>query len=160
MPTCLSASAVYMPTCLHANTPKAYQLLIFICQHSNKHANIPSGIPMFQLDVSTCQKHANFSKIYFKHAHIIYIYVLYIKILLHFISKLHVTLKKRVCNFSFLIFFLFYSFENIKRSGFYILQITTVLWNFYQLKELNKIKNTCDYCDLLEWWSAWVGNPR
>ena len=118
MPTCLSASVVYMPTCLHANTPKAYQLLIFICQHSNKHANIPSGIPMFQLDVSTCQKHANFSKIYFKHAHIIYIYVLYIKILLHFISELHVTLKKRVCNFSFLIFFSFLFFRKYKKIWF------------------------------------------
>ena len=39
---------------------------------------------------------------------------------------------------------------NIKRPGFYKLQVTMVFSNFPQLKQLNKIKNTCEYCDLLE----------
>ena len=40
MPTCLRASVVYVPTC---------QLLIFTCQRANKRANVPYGVPMFQV---------------------------------------------------------------------------------------------------------------
>ena len=31
-----------------------------------------------------------------------------------------------------------------------MLHVTRVLWNFPQLKQLNKITNTCQYCDLHE----------
>ena len=37
--------------------------------------------------------------------------------------------------------------ENIKKSGFYTLQVTSVFFNFPQLKQINKIKNRCEYCD-------------
>ena len=45
--------------------------------------------------------------------------------------------------------------ENTKRPGFYILLVTRVFLNFPQLKQLSKMKNTCEYviflnCDLLE----------
>ena len=52
-------------------------------------------------------------------------------------------LKKKVWNFCF--FKLFCSLvtnENIKRPGFYTLQVTSVFSNSPQLKQLNKIKNT------------------
>ena len=52
-------------------------------------------------------------------------------------------LKKKVWNFCF--FKLFCSLvtnENIKRRGFYTLQVTSVFSNSPQLKQLNKIKNT------------------
>ena len=46
--------------------------------------------------------------------------------------------------------------ENTKRPGFYTLRVKVFL-NFPQKKQLNKIKNTCEYCvaiffsyDLLE----------
>ena len=50
--------------------------------------------------------------------------------------------------------------ENIKRPGFYTLQLARVFSSFSRLKQLNKIKYTCEYCDLLELWSAWVRDPR
>ena len=60
----------------------------------------------------------------------------------------------RSYNFIILYFLkLFYSLVrngNLKRPGFYTLQVTRVFSNFPQLKQLNKIKNTCEYCDLLE----------
>ena len=55
--------------------------------------------------------------------------------------------------FLFYYFFLFCYLvknENIKIPGFYRLQVTRVFSNFQQLKELNKTKKTCEYCDLLE----------
>ena len=71
----------------------------------------------------------------------------------YFFSIFHVLLKKSVCNF------LFYHFshfcylvrnEHIKRPGFNKLQLTRAFSNFSQLKQLSKIKNACEYCDLLE----------
>ena len=59
------------------------------------------------------------------------------KIILYFISILHVILKKSVRNFSF--FKLFCSVvrnENIKRPGFYMLQVARNFSNFPQLKQL------------------------
>ena len=66
---------------------------------------------------------------------------------------LHVILKESVWNFYFLLFFSFLLLvrnEKIKRPGVYTLQVTRIFSNFPQLKQLNKIKNTCEYCDLLE----------
>ena len=63
---------------------------------------------------------------------------------------LHVILKKSVWNFYLLFFFPLVRNENIKRPGFYTLQVTRVFSNFPRLKQLNKIKDTCEYCDLLE----------
>ena len=72
-------------------------------------------------------------------------------------SILYVILKKSVFFIKIIYIFLFFlSFcslvrnENVKRPGFYTLQVTRVFSNFPQLKQLNKIKNTCEYCDLLE----------
>ena len=80
-----------------------------------------------------------------------YVYVSYRKIILYFISILHVILKKSVRNFCFLkLFCSLVKNENTKRPGFYTLLVTRVFSNFRQLKQLNKIKNTCEYCDLLE----------
>ena len=45
--------------------------------------------------------------------------------------------------------------ENIKKPGFYMLQVTRVFSNFPQLKKLNNIKkNTREYYGLLELGSA------
>ena len=43
---------------------------------------------------------------------------------------------------------------NIKRPGFYALQVKSVFSNFPRLTQLKKTKNTCKYCDLLEWRST------
>ena len=40
--------------------------------------------------------------------------------------------------------------KNIKRPGFYTLPVTRVFLNFLQLKQLNEMKNTCEYCDIVE----------
>ena len=67
---------------------------------------------------------------------------------------LYVILKKRVQKFCYLK--LFYSLvknQHTKRPGFYTLPVTRVS-NFPQLKQLTKIKNACEYCDLFEIGSA------
>ena len=72
------------------------------------------------------------------------------------ISILHAILKNSGGNFFFLKLFCFLvKNENTKRPGFYMLLVTRVFLNFPQLKQLNKMKNTCEYviflnCDLLE----------
>ena len=64
-------------------------------------------------------------------------------------------------NFYLLKFFYFlHRNENTKRPGFYTLLVTRGFPNIPQLKQLNKINNTLEYCNLLELWSAWVADPR
>ena len=73
------------------------------------------------------------------------------KIVIYLISVLYVTLKKSVQNFCFLeLFCSLVKNENTKGPGFYTLLVTRVFSNFPGLKLLNKIKTTCEYCDLLE----------
>ena len=55
LPTLLRARAAYVPTCLHANLSEACQVLIFTCQRTNKRANVPYGVPAFELGVSMSQ---------------------------------------------------------------------------------------------------------
>ena len=59
--------------------------------------------------------------------------------------------------FLFCYFFLFCSLVkngNVKTPGFYTLQVIRVFSNFLQLKQIIKIKNMREYCDLLELRSA------
>ena len=66
------------------------------------------------------------------------------KIVIYLISVLYVILKKSVQNFCFLeLFCSLVKNENTKGPGFYTLLV------MYRNK-LNKIKTTCEYCDLLE----------
>ena len=133
----LHANVPMFQCVLHANVPKVCQLLIFICQRSNKHANVPNSMPIFQLGMLVCKTYVNVS---------------YIEIVLYFIFILNFILKS-VWNFSFF-FFLFCSLvrnENTKQHGFYTLQVTRVFSNFSQLKQFDK-KNMCEYCDLLKFW--------
>ena len=165
---------------LRANVAKACQLLIFTFQRV---------IWLAIFFILECQR-ANKGAKFFKHfcyqvlrkISILYYYIkkLYILldiILIHIIcmcivnKKLHYNLSLHWCHikekwvefFFFYYFFLFCSLainQNIKRPGFYTLKLTRVFWNFPQLKELSKIKNTCQYCGLRKMWSAWVGDPR
>ena len=50
--------------------------------------------------------------------------------------------------------------EKTQRPGFYAKLVTTDFSNFPQLKQLNKIKNTCEYFDPLKLWTAWFRDPR
>ena len=76
---------------------------------------------------------------------------MYIKFVLYFISILHVILEKSVRNFCFLKFFCYsVKNKNTKRPGFYTLLVTRVFLNCPQLKQLNKIRNMCEDCNLLE----------
>ena len=70
MPLCqrgLCANVLVCQRGLCANMPKACQLLIFTCQHANKRANVPYGmpndVPIFHLGMPCAKKHANFSNI-------------------------------------------------------------------------------------------------
>ena len=131
-------------------------------------------MPIFQLGLPTCQrafqffKHSSYEML--KEISVLYyciinsisylisclyrscVYVWYIKIVLYFIYILHdAILKKNVWSFCFLkLFCSLVRNDNIKRPGCYTLQVTRVFSNFSQLKQLNKIKNTCEYCGPLE----------
>ena len=75
-------------------------------------------------------------------------------IILHFYTLCYI---KEKCAEFFCFLKLFCSLvknENTKRPGFYTLLVTRVFSNFPQLKQLNKIKNTCEYWDLPELGSA------
>ena len=69
VPTCLRASVVYVSRCLLTNVPKASQLLIFTWQRAKRRtnvstwrANMPNGVPIFQLGVQSCQRACQFFK--------------------------------------------------------------------------------------------------
>ena len=46
--TCQRACVKVWFTCLRDKVPKACQLLISTCQHTNKRAKVPCGVPIFQ----------------------------------------------------------------------------------------------------------------
>ena len=109
--------------------------------------------------VPTCQKGANLS---FsganKRANVFKKQYLKSCIILHSYTSCYI--KEKCLEFYFCLFCSFIRNENIKRPDFYTLQVTRVFSNFPQLKKLSKLKNTCEFCDILELWSAWVGDPR
>ena len=141
--TCLRASMVYVPTCLRDNVPKVCQFLIFMCQRANKRvirlasvsiwrANVPNGVPIFQLGVLNFHTFplqnakGNFYtlllyKIFYIILDIIIIHPIGICIIhkscivLHFYASYHI--KEKCVEILFLFLLLFFSLfrnENIK----------------------------------------------
>ena len=129
----------------------------------------------FQLGVPTCQKACQF----FKHSSyemlkelsILYYYIksyTYMICIVHkscailyFYTSCHI--KKSVRNLCFLK--VFYSL--VKKAKTWFLYVTSnkgFSWILHSyktwLKQLNKVKNTSEYCDLLELWSAFVRDPK
>ena len=121
----------------------------FTCQHAITRANVstwcakvPNRVPIIELGVSPCQsafsKHSSLRYYYIKNSIIYvilqlcisYVYVLYIKIALYFISILHFILKRNAEFFFFIIFFSLVRNENRKRPAFHTLQISRVFSNF------------------------------
>ena len=125
--TCLCAKvAINMPTCQRcanystrpANVPTACQILNFACQRAKWRANDPKGVLNFQKFDLQNAKGNFYTLLLYKKFYIIldiivlyiwYVYVSYIKIVLYFISVLHVILKKNVRNFCFFGTFLSFS---------------------------------------------------
>ena len=70
LPVCQRGLRATMLACQHglrANLPKAYQLLIFTCQRTIRHAivsswraKVPNGVPIFQLGLPNWQKVCQF----------------------------------------------------------------------------------------------------
>ena len=128
--TCQRASVPARFTCQRACVPAWFTCLCaksvpsshFTCQHANERANVPNGVPTFQIGVSTCQRTCQFFKhlsyellgeisiLYFciKDSTLCLTSYLYMciciahKNLLYFISVLHSILKESVWNFCFL----------------------------------------------------------
>ena len=142
-PTRQSAGA---PPFLRANAPRVCQLIIFTCQRAIRgpsaltwRAKVPKGMPIFQTllrELSILYYYIKNSTFYLiLQLYIPYVYVWYIKIVLYFISILHVMLKKSVWIFNFFKFFYFLLFSlKLKRPAFYTLQVRRVFSNFPQLK--------------------------
>ena len=100
--------------------------------------------------VPRCQMRANFSFLYLNVPINVPMCQRSVTVLCQ-VVKCHVILKKSVRNFCFLkLFCSLVTNENTKNSGFYTLLVTMVFLNLPQLKQLNKMTNTSEYCDLLE----------
>ena len=126
------------------------------------HANVPNGVPAFQTFLSRNGKWNFYTFLYYYIKKLTFVYVSYMIVALYFISILHAILKKSMWNFSFFFFsfWLFSSKWKHRNTWFLNAKVTGVFANFPQIKYLKKIKNTCEYCDLFELWSPWVGDPR
>ena len=143
VPTCLRACVVYVPTCqkrtnflfLRVRVPKNVPTCQKACQRAKKRANF-ANIPLMKGNFYTLSL---YKKLYFILdiilIHIMCICIAHINCIILYFLKLFSSLVRN---------------GNIKRSGFYTLQVTRAFSNFPQLKQLNKIKNICEYCGLLE----------
>ena len=80
-------------------------------------------------------------------------------IILHSYISSHIKEKWGIFLFMFFSFLLFHQKWKYKKTWFLYVK-SRVFSNFPQLKQLGKISNTCEYSDLLEFQSAWVGDPR
>ena len=118
---------------------------------------MPKGVLNFQTFLLQNAKGNFYTLLLYEKFYIILDIIVIHKIYICMVHKnciLYVILKKRVQNFCCLK--LFYSLvknQHTKRPGFYTLPVTRVS-NFPQLKQLTKIKNACEYCDLFEIGSA------
>ena len=133
-------------------------------------AHIPKSMPIFQIFLLGNAK-GNFytlllhEKFYFI-LDIIYIQIMCICMVHENFIRFHLYTSwyhlQEIC-MEFLLFetFLLFSYKwKYKNPGFYTVQVTKVFSDFSQLKQLNKIKNTCEYYGLLELRSAWFGDAR
>ena len=139
--------------CLRANVPKRAKFLFFTCQRAKKRANVPYGLPMFQLGMPTCQTACQFFNLACQRPKSVPIFQTFLlrnakgnsyTLLLYerFYIILDIILIHIMCvcivhiNCIILYFLkLFCSLDrngNIKTPGFYTLQVTR------------------EYCDLLE----------
>ena len=133
-------------------------------------AHIPKSMPIFQTFLLRNAK-GNFYTLllhekFYIILDIIYKQIICICMVLGNFVRLHLYTSwchlKEIC-VEFLLFetFLLFSYKSkYKNPGFYAVQVTKVFSNFSQLKQLNKIKNTCEYYGLLELRSAWFGDAR
>ena len=73
-------------------------------------------------------------------------------ITLHLYSSCHI--KEKRAEFFFFIYFFFFCFlvrnENIKKIWCLYVRSKKGFLEFSTAKQLNNIRNTCEYCDLLE----------
>ena len=122
-------------------------------------ANVPKRVSIFQTFLLQYAKGNFYSLLLYKKLYIL-LDIIVIRticisivhkscIILHFYTSCHIT------------FFHFCSLvrnKNMKRRGFYTLQVTRVFSP--QPKQLSNMKNTCKHCDIHELWSAWVRGSR
>ena len=133
-----------MPTYHH----KACQFLNLAYQHAKERANFFKHYSYeMQREMSILYYCIKNSTLYLISYFFIRAYVSHIKIVLYFISVLHAILKKNVWNFCFLKLFcsLVRNGNNMKRPGFYTLQVTF---------PLKKLKQNKEYVWIL--WSSWI----
>ena len=168
-----------MLTCqcgLHANVPSRQNRGTFSFLRANVPINAPTchkACQCFNLACQRAKKRANFSNIPLKKGkfytlllykrfyiildiivtHVICVCIVYKNyIIFHLYTSCHV--KEKCVEFFYFYYLLRFCFlvrnESIKRPFFLYVTNKGVFSNFPQLKQLNKIKNTCKYCDLLE----------
>ena len=146
VPACQRANISFLRTNVPINMPACL-----------RRANVPNVVPIFQTFLLRNAKENFYTlllyKIFYIILDIIVIHIICICIvhknciILHFYTSCHI---KEKCVKFFFSFLPLVRNKNIKRTGFNTLHVRRVLSNFPQLKQLNKINNTCGYCDLLE----------
>ena len=136
-------AVVYVPTCSCASV--VYVLLIL-------RANVPYGVPMFQLDVPKVPilKHfllrnskRNFYTLLYKKC-----YIIRDIIVIHIMC---ICIAHKNCIIFHVWIFFFFICSLVRNEN---IRFSRVSSNFPQLKQLIKIKNTCEYYDLFELWCA------
>ena len=143
----MSPSHFYVPTCKKTCRRALRRSNIWTWR-----ANVPKSVLVFQTFLLRNAKGNFYILLLYKKFYII------LDILIHIMCTCIVHINCIILYFLKLFCCLVRN-GNIKRPGFYALQAKRAFSNFPQLKQLNKIKNTREYCGLFEFWSAWVGDP-
>ena len=144
----MSTSHFYVPTC-----KKSCRRALRRSNISTWHANVPKSVLVFQTFLLRNAKGNFYNLLLYKK-----FYIILDIILINIMCKCIVHINCIILYFLKLFCSLVRN-GNIKRPGFYTLQARRVFSNFPQQKQLSKIKNTCEYCGLFEFWSAWDGDP-
>ena len=128
---------------------------------STRRTNVPSGAAIFQTFLLRNVKGNFYALLLYKkiqhftwYHSISYVYVLYIKIVLYFISILHVISRKSARNFSFLIFSSFWPFSykwKYKKTWFLCVTSSKGFLKFFTAKTTTQGK---EYMWIL--WSSWI----
>ena len=152
VPTCQHVkseptSHFYVPTCqkMCQRFNLAFQRTKRRANFSTSRANVPKSAPIIQTFLLQNANGNVYTLLLYEKFYII------LDIIFIHIMGICIVQINCIILYSLKLFCSLYRDENIKRPGFCTsLQVTRVFSNFRQLKQLNKIKNTCKYYDLLE----------
>ena len=133
--TCQRGLHANVSPCQRAKSVPIPYFYVTTCQRAIKRvkvstwrSNVPKGMPIFQTFLLRNAKGSFYTLLLYKKLYV-YVYVSYIKVVLYFISILHVILRKVCGIYAFWKFFALWLKK--QRPGFYMLQVTSAFLEFY-----------------------------